>query len=157
MYWIAMRNAGLFSVIFFLLLLAGELEASELDSYESRGPVPEQFRVAEEGSEATDLPIFPKAVRLPGYKAKQGAFEVNTEIFRASTDFNQVLKFYKKELGKEAEVRVSTLNGKQKAHFFIKAKGMSKNVVLDEMGKKETMISLIEFAGGGGEPLDKLD
>lgn len=127
-------------------------EASELGSYEAQ-PSSEQVlkRVPASNPESLGIPIFPNAKEITGDSLEQGSFQARSFIFLVPADFKKVLKFYKDRLGKIANLDLlEAPAGKQRGHFFLVAGSESRNVVVEEVSKTETRVTLTVFAGGGG-------
>lgn len=139
------------TVILALTFTAPSVWASELGSYETQ-PSSEQAlkRVPASNPGSLGIPIFPNAKEIAGDSLEQGSFQARSFIFLAPADFKKVLNFYKDRLGKTANLDLlETPAGKQQGHFYQIAGSESRNVVLEEVSRTETRITLTVFAGGG--------
>ena len=126
--------------------------ANELKSYDP--PVASEQtlkRVPASNPEALGIPVYPNAKEITGDSLEQGSFQARSFIFLVPTDFKKVLSFYKERLGKTANLDLlQTSAGKQQGHFYLVAGSESRNVVLEEVSRAETRITLTVFTGGGG-------
>lgn len=153
---ISIRIASFLTITFFIitpLLFAEDKLSSDPQPIKE-----EQLRVIsnQEARTLTTLPIHPKAEQISGHTLKQGGFEIKTQVFNINEKYKKVFKYYKKKMGKNSEFEEKKdSNGKQAAHFFQLGGSQSRNVIIEEEGKKATRVTFTIFEGGGGGAIEE--
>jgi hypothetical protein len=151
-------NRFVFVTIFVVLLSAvSYAQTSELASYNPKSIQDEELRIIPNSQAATltTLPIHPKAQEVSGHTLKQGGFEIKTQVFRVPEKYKKAVKYYQKRIGRNSEFNETLgADGKQKAHFYMKSGSQSRNVIIEEIDKKNTRVTFTIFEGGGGQAVE---